>query len=265
MINVFLNLKPTIQSFIAGLFTFFITTLGSAVVFFFRKVNKNIMDTMLAISAGIMLAASFFSLLNPAIDLAVEYHMDVWFIVTFGFVIGGLFLFLADIILKHFSFISNNEKKYSFQRCIMLFLSITLHNIPEGLVLGVSFGSCAYQKPASLISAVILTIGIAIQNFPEGAAISLPMRRENISRWKAFLFGSFSAVVEPIFAIVGAILIIKVRRLLPFILSFTAGAMIFVTVMELIPESQANEKKGLMTIFNMLGFSIMMILELLLG
>lgn len=265
MIHFFSNLNPIIQSFIAGVFTFSITTLGSAVVFFFRKVNKNIMDSMLAISAGIMLSASYFSLLNPAIDLAGEYHMKAWLVVTLGFIIGGLSLFFADIILKHFSFISNSENKYSFHRCIMLFLSITLHNIPEGLVLGVSFGASAYQKTASLISAIILTIGIAIQNFPEGAAISLPMRRENISRWRSFLFGSFSAIVEPIFAIVGAVLILKVRRLLPFILSFTAGAMIFVTVMELIPESQNNEKKGLMTLFNMLGFSIMMILELLLG
>mgnify|MGYP002857447552 CR=1 FL=1 len=161
---------------------------------------------------------------------------------------------------------SCTNKKISFRRCVMLFISITLHNIPEGLVLGVAFGVASYGgNSTSFVSVLALTLGIAIQNFPEGSAISLPMRRENITCWKAFLFGSLSAIVEPIFAVIGALLVLKIQILLPFILSFTAGAMIFVIILELIPESQTNQKKGLMALFNMLGFSIMMILELLLG
>lgn len=260
MFNDYLFLNPVIQAFLAGLFTFFITTLGSATVFLFKKINKTIMNSMLAIAAGIMLAASFFSLLNPAIEIAEELHMIVWLIILFGFLCGGITLLIGDKLLE--SKVNNTD---GLKRCIMLFTSITLHNIPEGLVLGVAFGASNYgDYKNNIASAIALTIGIAIQNFPEGGAISLPMRREQYSRFKSFLWGALSASVEPIFAIVGALLVLKIQVLLPFILSFTAGAMIFVTFLELIPEVQANQKKDLMTLLIMIGFSIMMILELIL-
>ncbi len=264
MFDFFINLSPIYQALLAGIFTFFITILGSSLVFFFKDVNKNIMDIMLSISAGIMLAASFFSLLNPAITISNELKLNTWLIVFSGFISGGLLLFIGDKILN----LIEKKRKLSIsnlKRSIMLFSSITLHNIPEGLVLGVAYGSIIYSfNSASIASAIALTIGIAIQNFPEGSAISLPMRRDGISRFKSFLFGSISAFVEPIFALIGAILVLKIKVFLPFILSFTAGAMIFVIAMEMIPESQTNKRKDLMALFLMLGFSIMMILELVL-
>lgn len=221
------------------------------------------MDTMLSISAGIMLAASFFSLINPAIDIANELMLATWFIVFMGFISGGVLLYLGDKLINLLDI--KNKNISSFKRSIMLFSSITLHNIPEGLVLGVSYGSIIYNfNSSSLISSIILTIGIAIQNFPEGSAISLPLRCDGMSRFKAFLFGSISAIVEPVFALIGAILVVKIKLFLPFILAFAAGAMVFVITMELIPESQTNKRKGLMALLLMIGFSIMMILELLL-
>ena len=262
MFNYNFILNPVIQAFLAGLFTFFITTLGSATVFLFKKINKIVMDSMLAISAGIMLAASFFSLLNPAIERAEKLKMIVWLVILTGFLSGGIVLLISDKFLK--IKVKNNNTK-SLKRCIMLFTSITLHNIPEGLAVGIAFGSIKYHlADANLTNAFLLALAIGLQNFPEGSAISLPMRRENYSRIKSFLWGSMSASVEPIFAIVGAILVLKIQVILPFILAFTAGAMIFVTVLELIPECQTNKKKGLMTLFIMIGFAVMMVLELVL-
>ncbi|MBR5370261.1 MAG: ZIP family metal transporter [Bacilli bacterium] len=257
MFNFFYEINPIYQAFLAGIFTFFITVLGSSIVFFFKSVNKIILDTMLAISAGIMLAASFFSLLNPAISISDELKMITWLVVFSGFISGGALLYIGDKVL---SLIENKGKNSinKLKRSIMLFSSITLHNIPEGLVLGVAFAS------TNITSAIILTLGIAIQNFPEGSAISLPLRRDGISTFKSFIIGSISAIVEPIFALLGAILVLKIKLFLPFILSFTAGAMVFVVTMELIPESQSNKRKGLMALSLMIGFSIMMILELVL-
>lgn len=263
MISFYLNINPIYQALLAGLFTFFVTMLGSAMVFFFKNINKNIMDIMLSISAGIMLSASYFSLLCPAIDTSKQLGLNTWFIVCFGFMIGGLFLLICDKLIDYFS--ANNTCS-GIKRCIMLFTSITLHNIPEGLVLGVAFGGLLYESDTiNILSCLTLTLGIAIQNFPEGSAISLPLRREGFTRFKSFLIGSLSAIVEPIAAILGALLVIKIKLILPFIMSFTAGAMIFVTCLELIPESQNNQKKDLMTFFLMLGFSLMMLLELLFG
>jgi ZIP family zinc transporter len=264
LFNFFYKISPIYQALIAGIFTFLITTLGSSIVFFFKKVNKTIMDLMLAISAGIMLAASFFSLLNPAISISNELKLVTWVVIFSGFMGGGILLFIGDKIL---SLIENKGKKSisKLKRSIMLFSSITLHNIPEGLVLGVAYGSIIYDfNNTSLASAIALTIGIGIQNFPEGSAISLPLKRDGIRSFKAFIIGSISAIVEPIFAIVGALLVLKIKLFLPFILSFTAGAMVFVITMELIPESQTNKRKGLMALALMIGFSIMMILELVL-
>ena len=264
MFIFFSELSPIYQALLAGVFTFLITVLGSSLVFFFKSVNKNIMDIMLSLSAGIMLSASFFSLLNPAISISNELKLVTWLVIFSGFISGGILLLIGDKILNYLD--KRGKKSISkLKRSIMLFSSITLHNIPEGLVLGVAYGSIIYNfNSASLASAIALTIGIGIQNFPEGSAISLPMKRDGLSCFKSFIFGSISAIVEPIFALLGALLVLKIQVFLPFVLSFTAGAMVFVITMELIPESQTNKRKDLMALFLMLGFSIMMILELVL-
>ena len=264
MFSFFINLDVVWQSLLAGIFTFLITTLGSALVIFFKSIKKVFMDGMLAISAGIMLAASFFSLLIPAIEISDSFKLLSWAIVPLSFMFGGFILSFGNYCFNSLSL--GNDNVYSFRRCAMLFISITLHNIPEGLVLGVAFASIPYGiNNANIISAITLTIAIAIQNFPEGSAISLPFRRDGFSRLSSFLFGSLSAIVEPIFAVIGAILVTKVQTLLPFIMSFTAGAMTFVCILELIPESLTNKKKDLMALLVLIGFSIMMLLELILG
>lgn len=265
MIEFFSNLSPIYQALIAALFTWSVTILGASIVFFFKKVKKGIMDALLGFSAGVMIAASFWSLLNPAIEMANSLKMNSCFIAFVGFFSGGLLLFIGDKIYTHFSkkkSISNDKIK----RCAMLIFSITLHNIPEGLVVGVAFGSLVYNIPgSSLASAITLAIGIGLQNFPEGSAISLPLRREGISRKKSFFYGQLSGIVEPISAVLGAILVLKIRTILPFLLSFAAGAMIYVVVEELIPESQTNKRKDLMALFTLIGFSVMMILDISLG
>ena len=254
-------IQVILYALLGGLFTFLVTVLGSGIVFFFRKENKNHMDAMLSISAGIMLAAAFFSLLEPAIEMAQVLHQNIIMVVFFGFILGGLFIYICNFFIEKFPI--DSSKSFSFKRCILLFTSITLHNIPEGLAVGVAFGNILYG--GSLVSALTLTIGIAIQNFPEGSAISLPLRREGFSQTKSFLLGGLSGVVEPIFALLGALLVLKIKVILPFVLAFAAGAMLFVTVLELIPESQQNKKKDLMAFILLLGFSIMMVLEILLG
>ena len=211
-----------------------------------------------------MLAASYFSLLAPGIVISNQLHFTTWIVILFGFLSGGIFLFFCDKIIDYLSIKKNFVKNNSLKCSILLFFSITLHNIPEGLVIGVAFGAVQQGiNSASLLSAITLAVGIAIQNFPEGSAISLPMRRDGLSCLKAFLFGSLSAIVEPIFFFVWAILVLKIQVLLPFIMSFTASAMIFVVIKELVPESQSNKKKGLMTLLFLIGFSIMMFLELI--
>jgi len=263
ILDAFINMNPVIQVLIAGLFTWGVTALGSAIVFCFKVVNKNIMDALLGFSAGVMIAASFWSLLSPAIDIANDLDMISWVIVLCGFLSGGFLLFIGD---KLFPIVLNNKYNFNFKRCLLLVFSIVLHNIPEGLVIGFSFGAANLGiNNVSIISAITLAIGIGLQNFPEGSAISLPLRREGISRRKAFFFGQLSGIVEPISAIIGLLLVMKIQILLPFLLSFAAGAMIYVVVEELIPESQSNEKKDLMAIFTLLGFSVMMVLDVALG
>ena len=259
MYNWFINLNYVYQALIATIFTYFITLLGSAIVFFFKKINKNIMDAMLGFAAGVMTAASYFSLLAPAISSSTELNLTPWLITFIGFFAGGMLLFIAD---KIFNKIFTKKNK----RILMLISSITIHNIPEGMAVGIAFGSVFYGiSGATTLSAIMLAIGIGLQNFPEGSAVSIPLLREGMSRKKAFFYGQLSAIVEPIFGVIGAILILKLRILLPFFLSFAAGAMIYVVVSELIPESQTNEKKDLMAIFTIIGFSIMMILDVALG
>lgn len=262
MIDKLLSLNPVIQALIAGLFTYSITILGASIVLFMKKINKTFLDSSLSFSAGIMIAASFFSLLLPSINMSKELKLIPWLIVSIGFVSGGLFLYLGNKIYER----KIKHTDSSLKRCIMIILSITLHNIPEGMAVGVAFGSVIYNIPgASILSAWIIAIGIGIQNFPEGSAISLPLRREGFSRKKAFFFGQISGIVEPIAAVLGAILVMKIRILLPILLSFAGGAMIYVVTEELIPESQKNNKKDLMTLFTIIGFTIMMILDIALG
>lgn len=263
--------SPILLAFFATLFTYSITVIGASIVFLFKKVRKNIMDAMLGFAAGIMIAASFFSLLEPALKMAENLNMIPWIITTIGFICGGLLLFIGDRIFTNIDKkISKNKEdsadRKSLKRCIMLILSITLHNIPEGLAVGVAFGGIAYGiEGATLSSAIMIALGIGIQNFPEGTAVSVPLRREGLSRKKAFFFGQLSGIVEPISGVIGALLVLKVRTLLPFLLSFAAGAMIYVVIEELIPESQTNKRKELMALFSLIGFSIMMILDVALG
>ena len=264
MINWYMNLNYPIQALIASLFTWGITSLGAAVVFLFKKVNKNTMDAMLGLSAGVMLAATFWSLLSPALEMAEKLKLISWLIVSLGVLSGGLLLFCGDKIFDRIT--KKKTNSHSIKRSLMLIFSITLHNIPEGMAIGVAFGSVFYNlEGATLAAAVMLAIGIGIQNFPEGSAVSLPLRREGMSPQKAFFFGMLSGIVEPISAVVGAVLVIKVQVLLPILLSFAGGAMIYVVVQELIPESQTNKKKDLMALFTILGFLLMMIFDVSLG
>lgn len=248
----------TLYALYATLATWFITTLGSSMVFFFKKINKNIMDATLGIAAGIMMSASFWSLLNPAISYAEELKQIPWLVVTLGFMLGGIFIFIADKIFQK----KLNKKNKKKKSVILMILSITMHNIPEGLAIGIAFGSIKYGlNNATLTNAIMLAIAIGLQNFPEGSAVSLPLRREKFSRKKSFILGSLSAIVEPIFGVLGAILTIKLKSMMPIFLSFASGAMIYVIIEELIPESQTNDNKSLMAIFTLIGFSIMMVLD----
>lgn len=254
------NLSPILMALIATLFTWFVTLLGAGVVFFFKKINKTVLDIMLAIAGGVMIAASFWSLISPAIEMAESLNMNKVIIPTIGLLSGGLLIILMD---KLFSKKDTSSKK---KRVLMLISSITLHNIPEGMAVGVAFGSILYNLAgANLYNAITLAIGIAIQNFPEGVAVSVPLRCEGFSRRKAFFYGQLSAIVEPIAGVIGAILVLKVRYVLPFFLSFAAGAMIYVVVRELNPECQTNPNKNLISMCTLFGFSIMMILDVLLG
>ena len=277
MVSFFYNLSPIIQALIGTLFTWGLTALGASLVFFFKTINKKMLNAMLGFAAGVMVAASFWSLLNPAIILSEELGHISWITVSIGFLSGGFFLFLIDKLLPHLHLGLKTDNaegiKTSWQRSLLLVLSITLHNIPEGLAVGVAFGAAAFGKPgASVASAVALAIGIGLQNFPEGAAVSIPLRREGFTRKKAFFYGQASGIVEPIAGVLGVIAVVSMRNFLPFALAFAAGAMIFVVVEELIPEAQLNEGENginksadIATIGFMIGFAIMMILDVALG
>ncbi len=257
------QLNPVVQALIATIFTWSITALGAALVYFFKKINKNVLDSMLGISAGVMIAASFWSLLSPAISMANNLKINAMFVISIGFISGGLLLFIGDKVMNR---LQNKKGITTNRRVLMLITSITLHNIPEGLAVGVAFGSTLYGLDgATLMSAWTLALGIGIQNFPEGTAVSVPLRREGFSRNKSFFYGQLSGIVEPISGVIGAILVLKMRLILPFLLAFAAGAMIYVVVEELIPESQTNESKDLMAMFSLVGFMIMMVLDVLLG
>jgi ZIP family zinc transporter len=265
MVNWFTNLNHTTQALIATLFTWGVTSLGAGLVFFFKKVNKSVMDAMLGFAAGIMIAASFWSLLSPGIEMANQLNMISWLVTFIGFFGGGILLFIGDKIFERIDK-KKAYKKSNLKRSLLLIFSITLHNIPEGLVVGVAFGSLSYGlEGTTLATACLLALGIGLQNFPEGTAVSVPLRREGFSRGKSFFYGQLSGIVEPISGVIGALLVLKVRMLLPYLLAFAAGAMIYVVVQELIPESQTNKKKSLMALFTLIGFSVMMIMDIALG
>jgi ZIP family zinc transporter len=235
-----------------------------------QEINKKLLDTMLGFAAGVMIAASYWSLLEPAITMAEEGSLPEWIPAAIGFLLGGIFLRGIDTILPHLHLgLPATEIEgipTSWQRSTLLILAVTLHNIPEGLAVGVAFGAAASDLPSSSIaSAVALAIGIGIQNFPEGMAISMPLRREGMSRFKSFWYGQLSGIVEPISCIIGVLAVLIARPILPYALAFAAGAMIFVVVEELIPESQQGGFSDLATIGVMVGFTIMMILDVALG
>jgi len=266
----FLNDKPPVQmALLAGLFTWGVTALGASLVFFTRGLNRKFFDAMLGFAAGVMIAASFWSLLAPAIEMSEAVStLPKWVPALVGFMSGGLFLAGIDKVLPHLhpGLKKAEGIKTSWQRSILLVLAITLHNIPEGLAIGVAFGAVAYGlESATLGAAVALAIGIGLQNFPEGAAVSFPLRREGMSKLKSFSYGQASGVVEPIAAVIGAIAVITMQPILPYALAFAAGAMIFVVIEELIPESQAGNNTDIATIATLVGFSVMMTLDVALG
>jgi ZIP family zinc transporter len=237
----FENLSPMVQALLATCFTWFVTALGAGLVFFFRSINRKVLDGMLGFAAGVMIAASYWSLLAPAIEMAEESSLPAWVPATTGFLLGGAFLWLVDAILPHLHIGFPTEEaegiKTSWHRSILLVLAITLHNFPEGLAVGVAFGALSAGLPAAtLAGAVALALGIGIQNFPEGAAVSVPLRREGMSRLKSFFYGQLSGVVEPFAGVLGAAAVLLMRPILPYALAFAAGAMIYVVVEELIPE-----------------------------
>jgi ZIP family zinc transporter len=265
-----LEYNPVLLALGATLFTWFLTALGASMVFFFKTINKKILNSMLGFAAGVMIAASFWSLLKPAIEMAEENGSIPWVPAVVGFLGGGAFLFLIDKLLPHLHMGLAIDKaegiKTTWQRSVLLVLSITLHNIPEGLAVGVTFGALANNPDAGMLAgAIALAVGIGLQNFPEGAAVSIPLRREGFSRLKAFNYGQLSGIVEPIAGVIGAYLVLTITPILPYALSFAAGAMIFVVVEELIPESQTGNETDLSTIGAMLGFATMMLLDVALG
>ncbi len=270
MVTWFISLTPPVQALIGTVFTWLVTLSGASLVFFFKTINKSVLDAMLGLAAGVMIAASFWSLLSPSIDMAISLSMNAWLVSAAGFLSGGLLLFFGDKLFTYldgrFSKDIAPSRRTSRKRSAMLFFSITLHNIPEGLVVGVAFGALSYHLDgATLSAACMLALGIGLQNFPEGTAVSVALRREGYSRRKAFFLGQLSGIVEPIAGVSGAILAVHVRSFLPFLLAFAAGAMIYVVVQELIPESQSNQKKNIMALFTLIGFAIMMVLDVALG
>jgi len=265
-----LQYNPVLLALLATLFTWLVTATGAAMVFFFKTINKKILNSMLGFAAGVMIAASFWSLLMPAIEMSEENGSLPWMPAVIGFLAGGAFLLLVDKLLPHLHLGLSVDKaegiKTSWQRSVLLILAITLHNIPEGLAVGVAFGALANNPDVGMLTgAIALAIGIGLQNFPEGAAVSIPLRREGFSRLKAFNYGQLSGIVEPIAGVIGAYLVLTITPLLPYALSFAAGAMIFVVVEELIPESQSGHETDLSTIGAMLGFATMMLLDVALG
>jgi ZIP family zinc transporter len=266
----FLSRHVVVQALLATLFTYGVTALGAGTVFFFKTINRKVLDGMLGFAGGVMIAASFWSLLEPAIAMAEAAGTIPWIPAVVGFLLGGAFLGLVDRILPHLHIEYPTQEaegpKTNLGRSILLVLAITLHNIPEGLAVGVGFGAAAAGIPgAGMAGAFALALGIALQNFPEGAAVSIPLRRDGLSRGKAFWYGQLSGLVEPVAGVLGAALVYYIQPILPYALAFAAGAMIFVVAEEVIPESRREGNDHIATAGIMLGFAIMMALDVGLG
>ncbi len=266
----FLELNPIWQALVATTFTWLMTAAGAALVFFFKGLNRKTMDTMLGFTGGVMIAASFWSLLAPAIEMSEGKDLPSWFPPAVGFGLGAMFLFVLDKYLPHLHLNAKMEEregiKTDWNKTILLVLAITLHNIPEGLAVGVAFGAIAADIPGAEIGAAIaLAIGIGIQNFPEGTAVSMPLRRAGLSRFRSFWWGQLSAIVEPIAGVLGAIAVIYATPILPYALAFAAGAMIYVVIEEVVPETQQDKYADFATLGLIGGFIVMMILDVALG
>ena len=271
MLESIQQLNPVTQALIATCFTWGVTALGAAAVFFKKDISRKVLDFMLAFAGGVMIAASFFSLLAPAIYMTeCEGKIAAWIPAAVGFMLGGIFIRIIDRVLPHLHIGFPTEEaegiKTSWHRSVLLVLAITLHNIPEGLAVGVAFGAIASgSEHASFAAATALALGIGIQNFPEGLAVSVPLRREGMSRFKSFWYGQLSGMVEPVAGVIGAAAVFFIQPILPYALSFAAGAMIFVVVEEVIPESQRAGNTDLATMATLIGFTVMMILDVALG
>ena len=279
----FVQQSPIMQALYAGLFTWGLTAIGAALVFLFKSSNRKALDMSLGFTGGVMIAASFWSLLSPAIAyVEMQNEMGIsdspsWLAPAVGFFLGALFLFILDKIIPHLHIFAKREEaegmETNWRKTILLVLAIALHNIPEGLAVGVAFGALANPEILGLEghsvftigSAIALAIGIGIQNFPEGFAVSMPLRRQGVSRWKSWQWGQLSAIVEPIFAVIGAAIVMQVLPILPYALAFAAGAMIFIVVEEVIPESQRGGHTDIATMGLILGFIVMMVLDVALG
>jgi len=277
----FINQGAIMQALYAGLFTWGLTALGASLVFLFKNPSRKVLDISLGFTGGVMIAASFWSLLSPAISY-VEMQNDMglsstpsWIPPAIGFFLGALFLFALDKVIPHLHIFAKREEaegmETNWRKTILLVLAIALHNIPEGLAVGVAFGALAspeltgMNEVFSIGAAIALGIGIGIQNFPEGFAVSMPLRRQGVSRWKSWKWGQMSAIVEPIFAVIGAAIVMQVLPILPYALAFSAGAMIFIVVEEVIPESQSGGHTDLATMGLIFGFIVMMVLDVSLG
>jgi ZIP family zinc transporter len=268
IIAYFESINPILAALYATLFTWFLTALGASFVFFFKNMNRVVLDGMLGFTGGVMIAASFWSLLAPAIEMSKGEGFVKVVPAAIGFALGALFIFGLDKVLPHLhiNFKETEGVKSPWQRTTLLVLAITLHNIPEGLAVGVLFGGVAAGIPeASIAGAVTLAIGIGIQNFPEGIAVSMPLRRMGMSRWKSFMYGQSSALVEPVAGVIGAIAVLFFIPILPYALAFAAGAMIFVVVEEVIPETQQDKNTDIATLGFIGGFIVMMTLDVALG
>ena len=268
LISFFENQNPIIGAFYATIFTWLMTALGASLVFFIKNLNRMVLDGLLGFTGGVMVAASFWSLLAPGIEMSPGDGFIKVLPASIGFALGALFIFLLDKILPHIhiNFKDSEGIKTPWHKTTLLVLAITLHNIPEGLAVGVLFGGVSLGLPEATISgAVVLAIGIGIQNFPEGIAVSMPMRRLGASRFKSFWYGQLSAIVEPLAALLGAFAVTFFSPLLPYALSFAAGAMIFVVIEEVIPETQQDKYTDFATMGFILGFIIMMSLDVALG
>ena len=275
MIDWFVELNPVVQALLATLFTWGVTALGAALVVFTRRISQKLLDGALGMAAGVMIAASFWSLLAPAIDMSAGYGALKFIPAVIGFILGAVFLRIIDALLPHLhpdlaADVTNAEGiPTRWRRSVLLVLAITIHNIPEGLAVGVAFGAAASlpagEQMSQIGAAVALALGIGIQNFPEGTAVALPLRREGMSRAKCFWYGQLSGVVEPMAGVLGAALVLWMTPILPYALAFAAGAMIFVVAEELIPESQRAGNTDLATMGVILGFAIMMTLDVALG